>query len=106
MTTIDLPERVLPMAEMIQRLLRDAAPQSYPVPTLDTIQDVLLALGALAGGPRYAAEHDGTHDSLGNPGYVVRDRRTGAVVGGYEGYFAGQDARGLTSIMNDSDPER
>jgi hypothetical protein len=99
-TTLNVPggERILPYAGMVQKLMEETSPGSAP--SLEVIRDVLLAAVTLATGPRYVAEHDGTHDSLGSPGYIVRDRQTGHVEQVYEGYFAGQDARSYARLLN------
>lgn len=53
-------------------------------------------------GPRFTAEPTGPHDDLGNPGYVVRDSRTGETVETYPaGFFAGQDARNYATQLNE-----
>lgn len=101
MTTIEIPDdSLLPMADMIQNLLRESAPAGYPLPTLDTIRDVLNALTTLADGPQYAAEALPSRSASGDPDYVVRDRRTGEIQSNYHGYFAGQDARSFAAFLN------
>ncbi len=106
MTTIEIPDGGLPdlasFAMMIQQSMRTNGTSSGGGPApLDTILDVLLTVRAIQSGPRYVAEYDGTNDSLGNPGYVVRDTRTGEVHSTYPAaYFAGIDARDMAIILN------